>query len=193
MRNNKKNEFSHQTHNCHLRNLVQFILAIMGASRHGGGVILTNSKGQYLLVKGVHTAVWSFPKGHLEKNETYLECAVRECKEETGVTISDYVLINTPFRLSKRNYWYWEGMILNDNITLKYDRKEATDAGWFTHHEIKLLNCNCEVRAYFDTMYNTEHIISFNNSLLNYTVNKKCVSRFNFDLTVKEMMLGYLF
>ena len=77
----------------------------MGSSRHGGGVILTNSKGQYLLVKGVYTSVWSFPKGHLEKGETYLECAVRECKEETGVSISDYVLINKPIRLSKRNYW----------------------------------------------------------------------------------------
>ena len=159
----------------------------MGSSRHGGGVILTNSKGQYLLVKGVYTSVWSFPKGHLEKGETYLECAVRECKEETGVSISDYVLINKPIRLSKRNYWYWEGIIFNDKVELNYDKKEATDAGWFSYYEIMLLNCNCEVRSYFENIYNTEHIIAFNNSLINYSINNNCIGYFNFDTTIKEM------
>ena len=159
----------------------------MGSSRHGGGVILTNSKGQYLLVKGVYTSVWSFPKGHLEKVETYLECAVRECKEETGVSISDYVLINKPIRLSKRNYWYWEGIIFNDKVELNYDKKEATDAGWFSYYEIMLLNCNCEVRSYFENIYNTEHIIAFNNSLINYSINNNCIGYFNFDTTIKEM------
>jgi 8-oxo-dGTP pyrophosphatase MutT (NUDIX family) len=150
----------------------------ISSSKKGAGVILTNSKGKYLLVKGVHTAVWSFPKGHLEKGETFLECAIRECKEETGVYINDYVLINNPFRLSKRNYWYWEGIILNDNVKLIYDKKEATDAGWFTYHEILLLNSNCEVRSFFQNIYNESYIITFNNNLIN-AFNFKTISTTN--------------
>ena len=165
---NEKNEKLGQPTKKYLRNLVQLNKRFkMGSSKKGAGLILTNSKGKYLLVKGVHTAVWSFPKGHLEKGETFLECAIRECKEETGVYINDYVLINNPFKLSKRNYWYWEGIILNDNVKLIYDKKEATDAGWFTYHEVLLLNSNCEVRSFFQNIYNDTYVVSFNNNIIN--------------------------
>lgn len=39
-------------------------------------VLLLNSEGE-----------WVFPKGHVEKNETYLETAIRELKEESDVTV----------------------------------------------------------------------------------------------------------
>jgi 8-oxo-dGTP diphosphatase len=32
---------------------------------------------------------WSFPGGHVEKGESFYDCAVREVKEETGLTVSN--------------------------------------------------------------------------------------------------------
>lgn len=33
--------------------------------------------------------VFDIPKGHIEENETELDCAIRELKEETGLTVSE--------------------------------------------------------------------------------------------------------
>jgi len=51
------------------------------------GVILFTKKNgikEYVLVME-NSGNYSFPKGHIEKNETELECALREVYEETGV------------------------------------------------------------------------------------------------------------
>lgn len=50
-----------------------------------GGIVEKN--GKVLLVKVTNLqgeVVWTFPKGHLEKNETPLQAALREVEEETG-------------------------------------------------------------------------------------------------------------
>lgn len=45
--------------------------------------------------------ILSCPKGHIEKNETHIETAIRECFEETNVTlnIKDYVKEETPYSI----------------------------------------------------------------------------------------------
>ena len=47
------------------------------------GCILINKK-QRTIALVVQNGEYSFPKGHLEKNETIKECAIRETIEETG-------------------------------------------------------------------------------------------------------------
>ena len=49
-----------------------------------GGVVV-NGEGRVLVVSQ-HGTSWSLPKGHLEEGETPLEAALREIREETGVT-----------------------------------------------------------------------------------------------------------
>ncbi|MFA5658977.1 MAG: NUDIX domain-containing protein [Oscillospiraceae bacterium] len=42
---------------------------------------------EILLIKHVNSGHWSFPKGHVERNETEVETAIREIKEETGIDV----------------------------------------------------------------------------------------------------------
>lgn len=49
---------------------------------------------EILLIRHIKSGYWSFPKGHVEGNETEPETAMREIKEETNID----VLIDTGFR-----------------------------------------------------------------------------------------------
>ena len=46
-----------------------------------------NRRIQLLLIKHRFGGHWSFPKGHVEKGETEVQTALREVKEETGLSI----------------------------------------------------------------------------------------------------------
>ena len=60
-----------------------------------GAIIYTiiNKEINYLLIKDFH-GNFGFPKGHLEKDETEIEAAIREIKEEVGIDI----ILDTNFR-----------------------------------------------------------------------------------------------
>ena len=49
------------------------------------GCIILN-EGKVLLVKH-NVGHWGFPKGHMEKDETELQTAIREVKEETNIDV----------------------------------------------------------------------------------------------------------
>lgn len=57
---------------------------------------MVNEKPQILLIKHKNGGHWSFPKGHIELNETEQETALREIKEETGLDVT----LNEKFRTS---------------------------------------------------------------------------------------------
>jgi ADP-ribose pyrophosphatase YjhB (NUDIX family) len=50
-------------------------------------VIVRNGVGDLLLLLRPDTGRWTIPTGGLKKNETLTRCAVRECREETGLDI----------------------------------------------------------------------------------------------------------
>ncbi|WP_259418181.1 bis(5'-nucleosyl)-tetraphosphatase [Bacillus toyonensis] len=62
------------------------------------GVIIYQDKPdtRYLIVKSKANGHWGFPKGHIEENETEIDTARREVKEETGLD----VLIHEDFKTS---------------------------------------------------------------------------------------------
>lgn len=61
-----------------------------------GAVIFFENQGsaEILLIKHVNGGHWSFPKGHVENDETEQQTALREIGEETGLSVS----LNTNFR-----------------------------------------------------------------------------------------------
>ncbi|BAP39655.1 bis(5'-nucleosyl)-tetraphosphatase [Metamycoplasma canadense] len=53
-----------------------------------GAIVLKNIESKlYVLLVQQTAGHWTFPKGHVEKNETEIETALREVKEETNVDI----------------------------------------------------------------------------------------------------------
>ena len=61
-----------------------------------GAVVYRKHHGntEILLIKHINSGHWSFPKGHVEENETETQTALREIKEETGLD----VMIDPTFR-----------------------------------------------------------------------------------------------
>jgi ADP-ribose pyrophosphatase YjhB (NUDIX family) len=50
-------------------------------------VIVRNGAGELLLLRRPDSGRWTIPTGGLKKNETLTQCAVRECREESGLDI----------------------------------------------------------------------------------------------------------
>ncbi|KAJ5549827.1 hypothetical protein N7461_004525 [Penicillium sp. DV-2018c] len=76
----------------------------------GIGVFVFNTKGQFIIGKrkGSHGAgTWGLPGGHLELNESFETCAIRETLEETGLQISDVrclTVTNSIMKAEKKHY-----------------------------------------------------------------------------------------
>ena len=51
------------------------------------GAIVFNENTEKILLVKMHNGNWGFPKGHIEKDETKEETAIREVLEETNVRI----------------------------------------------------------------------------------------------------------
>lgn len=56
-----------------------------------GIALLNEDLTKVILVQGVESNSWSFPRGKISKDEDDLECAIREVKEETGFDARNYV------------------------------------------------------------------------------------------------------
>lgn len=56
-----------------------------------GVAILNKDLTKILLVQGTESKSWGFPRGKISKDETDVECAVREVREEIGFDCSEYI------------------------------------------------------------------------------------------------------
>lgn len=49
--------------------------------------VVTDHTGRVLLIERTDNRLWSIPGGAMEPGETISECAIRETREETGITV----------------------------------------------------------------------------------------------------------
>lgn len=56
-----------------------------------GALLLNEKMDKLLMVKGVESKSWSFPRGKISKDEDDVSCAIREVKEETSYDCTDLI------------------------------------------------------------------------------------------------------
>jgi 8-oxo-dGTP pyrophosphatase MutT (NUDIX family) len=122
----------------------------MGIKRYVGVLVKCGNK--VLLckrnAKGPYPGMWSLPGGHLEKNETTLDCAKREFFEETDIDIDDMDLtfVGVVPRTSRdgreiRGIMYVYQLDvdkeLEPDLDNAMDGEEHTDWEYFTSNQVK--------------------------------------------------------
>ena len=99
---------------------------------------IVNNMYYFLVIKHKNGNHYSFPKGHLNKDESLFECAIREVKEETNIDIkivNENFTTNT-YLMPNGNYkevYYFLAKALNDNI--KTQDEEIINAKWLNKEE----------------------------------------------------------
>ena len=89
--------------------------------------------------KGSHgEGTWSLPGGHLELNETFEACAVRETKEEFGIDIKPLKVISVSNNIAYGKHYVTIGvlaeLVSGEPKIMEPDRCDAV--GWFDLNEL---------------------------------------------------------
>lgn len=104
----------------------------------GGIVYIKEEEHKFLVIKQRNTNHYSFPKGHMELNETKVETAYREIYEETNIkTIIDqdnYLCSYYKVGNNNKEVTYFLAKALNINIIIQ--EEEILFAGWLTEAEV---------------------------------------------------------
>lgn len=96
--------------------------------------------GKYLLVQEAKESCrgkWNLPAGHLDPNETILEAAKREVKEETGCNVDLINICQIGNRVSENDIFVsiiFTAKLLTSEIS--FNSSEILDVKWFTYDEI---------------------------------------------------------
>lgn len=107
------------------------------------GSIFVSHSNRMLLVRGKATGKWSFPKGHPNPNETEFQCAARETKEETGLTLPP--LFERVLHLATGIYY----LVRTSEYPCKIqDPNEISEIAWMSLSELRTKSVNVDVNTF---------------------------------------------
>ena len=102
------------------------------------GAIVFNENTEKILLVKMHNGNWGFPKGHIEKDETKEETAIREVLEETNVRIKiipdfEREIKYIPNEKTIKKVTIFMGITQDEEVTI--DTSEIGDFKWCTYEE----------------------------------------------------------
>lgn len=135
------------------------------ATRSAGAIVIDpwrnnrpNDPSSYgiLLMKQRAGQIWGLPKGHINADETLMEGAERELREETGLVLSrlqngvDYApfhlqdrnLSKHPHQITIKRIHFFVYVLLRRSQSLRLqpqDTKEVARVSWFSIHQLKTI------------------------------------------------------
>lgn len=104
--------------------------ALLPRKQVGTAVLFFDSEGKLLIVKPNYKDGWLVPGGAADENESPLNCAIREAREEIGLNISELNLVGIYFGHShgvfsdSLKFIYYGGILIKeqiDDISLQSD------------------------------------------------------------------------
>ncbi|HIW71676.1 MAG TPA: NUDIX domain-containing protein [Candidatus Levilactobacillus faecigallinarum] len=111
----------------------------MITEKASGAVVYQLHDGQphYLLLKSATSNFWGFPKGHVEGNETDIETAVREIREETSLDVTIDPEFSTVLDYDMKNGHHkhvvlFTSLVPND-VEIQRQVEEISEYGWFDY------------------------------------------------------------
>ena len=102
------------------------------------GAIVFNENTEKILLVKMHNGNWGFPKGHIEKDETKEETAIREVLEETNVRIKiipnfEREIKYIPNEKTIKKVTIFMGITQDEEVSI--DTFEIEDFKWCTYEE----------------------------------------------------------
>lgn len=96
---------------------------------------LKNNQPEYLLLKSATSNFWGFPKGHVEGNETAIETAVREIREETQLQATIDPEFHADLDYDMKNSHHKHVVLYTSqvpaDVTVTRQVEEISEYGWF--------------------------------------------------------------
>ena len=113
---------------------------------HVYGIIVMTADRETVVIRGRQSGKWSFPKGHGEVTEQPLEAALRELKEETGITFKKGQLPGDELRFKSGTYFVF---YLEDKVDLcPQDTTEVMDSMWIPLQRLPYLTGNMDLTTF---------------------------------------------
>jgi ADP-ribose pyrophosphatase YjhB (NUDIX family)/GNAT superfamily N-acetyltransferase len=124
------------------------------------GVVIRDGEGRLLLVKRADDGTWCLPGGRLEPGESWAACAVRECREETGLAVALRGLFGVYSEPRDQVHTYPDGDRIQvtgvvftaevlDGEVLPVDAREITSSGYFARDSLpgEIMGCDAPIVA----------------------------------------------
>ena len=136
--------------------------------RSGVGIVLLNEKNKVFVGKRIDNPgnFWQMPQGGIDKNESYLEAAKRELKEETGVVtvkvikeLDEWLSYNLPknllgkiwggkYRGKKQKWFIMKFLGKNNEINIKTKKPEFLEWKWIEPSKLPRIAVNFKINIY---------------------------------------------
>lgn len=109
---------------------------------------------QYLLLKSATSDFWGFPKGHVEGQETDLETAHREIREETSLDVTVNPAFHVTIEYDMKNGHHKHVVLYTakvaSDVTIQRQVVEISDAAWLPYAKAKTTLSYANLQAALD-------------------------------------------